>query len=153
MGDDTVELSSPVERIMLMNTGVAIQVAQRSPRRFDATIVTVPLGVLKRKTIQFEPGLPSSKQAAIERIGMGTLDKLYLQFEEPFWDNDAAILMTPDNGLPRGQFNYWVNFHRDLGVPILLAFNAAPSALSLAGSSDEAMLAMALQTLDRAYPT
>ncbi|XP_053746381.1 spermine oxidase isoform X1 [Panthera pardus] len=52
----------------------------------DHVIVTVSLGVLKRQyTSFFRPGLPTEKVAAIHRLGIGTTDKIFLEFEEPFW--------------------------------------------------------------------
>ncbi|KAF0879377.1 spermine oxidase isoform X1 [Crocuta crocuta] len=52
----------------------------------DHVIVTVSLGVLKRQyTSFFRPGLPAEKVAAIHRLGIGTTDKIFLEFEEPFW--------------------------------------------------------------------
>ena len=83
---------------------------------------------------------------------MGVLDKVYLLFEEVFWDRDATWIATPENGLPRGQFNQWVNFYPALGAPLLMAFNGGPPALDLARMPDEAVIRRALDTLDRAYP-
>ena len=42
----------------------------------DAVLVTVPVGVLKKGTILFEPPLPPHKQAAISRMGFGLLNKV-----------------------------------------------------------------------------
>jgi hypothetical protein len=39
-------------------------------------IITVPLGVLQKGSIAFTPALPASKQTAINRLGMGLLDKV-----------------------------------------------------------------------------
>jgi hypothetical protein len=42
----------------------------------DAAVVTVPLGVLKRGGIAFNPPLPQRKLAAISRLGFGVLNKV-----------------------------------------------------------------------------
>ncbi len=57
----------------------------------DAVVVTLPLGVLKANTVRFHPALPSAKQQAIERLGMGHLAKVMLRFEEPFWTRDQYV--------------------------------------------------------------
>ncbi|MEM6704677.1 MAG: FAD-dependent oxidoreductase [Acidobacteriota bacterium] len=150
-GDYEVRLSSQVRRIAQTEGGVEVELADEVRETFDVVLVTVPLGVLKARTIVFEPELPAPKTAAIERMGMGVLDKLYLRFEEAFWDEDTVIL-TPDNDLPQGHFNYWVNFHRYLDEPILMAFNSGDSARELASSTDEELLEMATSTLALAYP-
>uniref|UniRef100_A0A8C3VYW6 Amine oxidase domain-containing protein n=1 Tax=Catagonus wagneri TaxID=51154 RepID=A0A8C3VYW6_9CETA len=50
-------------------------------------VVTVPLGFLKeRLDTFFEPPLPPEKAEAIRRIGFGTNNKIFLEFEEPFWE-------------------------------------------------------------------
>lgn len=52
----------------------------------DAAVVTVPLGVLKRPDqLRFQPPLPPRKQAAIQRLGFGCLNKVMLLFPHCFW--------------------------------------------------------------------
>ncbi|XP_070103866.1 spermine oxidase isoform X2 [Equus caballus] len=59
----------------------------------DHVIVTVSLGVLKRQHASFfRPGLPVEKVAAIHRLGIGTTDKIFLEFEEPFWGPECNSL-------------------------------------------------------------
>ncbi|XP_002710976.1 spermine oxidase isoform X1 [Oryctolagus cuniculus] len=59
----------------------------------DHVIVTVSLGVLKRQYPSFfRPGLPTEKVAAIHRLGIGTTDKIFLEFEEPFWGAECNSL-------------------------------------------------------------
>eukprot|EP00069_Balaena_mysticetus_P003108 bmy_16224T0 len=59
----------------------------------DHVIVTVSLGVLKTQHASFfRPGLPTEKVAAIHRLGIGTTDKIFLEFEEPFWGPECNSL-------------------------------------------------------------
>lgn len=51
----------------------------------DYVIVTVPLGVLQKQKIAFEPSLSDEKWKAIKRLGMGTENKIYMRFAEVFW--------------------------------------------------------------------
>lgn len=55
----------------------------------DFVIFTGSLGVLKEtyKTL-FQPRLPSIKANAIEGLTLGTVDKIYLEFADPFWPSD-----------------------------------------------------------------
>lgn len=150
--DYELVLSSPVERIVSTEAGVRIEISGAPARDFDAVIVTVSLGVLKKGSISFEPPLPEEKLAAISRMGMGVLDKLYLRYDRVFWDRDATNILIVDTGLPQGQFNSWLNLYPYFGEPILLAFNAASAALALADRTDDELVQMASSVLREAYP-
>lgn len=151
-GDYEVRLSHIIDRVSHSAASVGIATSGGEPEAFDAVIVTVPLGVLKRGGIAFEPELSPKKTAAISRMGMGLLDKVYLRFEEVFWDADATNILTPENGLPRRQFNMWVNLAKYLGAPIIMAFNYGPQGRVLSQDTDEELITKALQTLAGAYP-
>ena len=86
-------------------------------------LVTVPLGVLQSGAIRFSPGLPAETREAIGALGSGVLNKVFLRFEQVFWDDDVDwIEFIPDGGEPWVE---WVSFARPTGQPILLAFAAA----------------------------
>jgi hypothetical protein len=55
-------------------------------------IVTVPLGVLKAGTIAFSPALPGPKTAAIQNLGFGLMNKVFLEFNKPFWPKKMPML-------------------------------------------------------------
>ncbi|MEM1288808.1 MAG: FAD-dependent oxidoreductase, partial [Pseudomonadota bacterium] len=151
-GEYQIAFEQAIERVRIRQDGVSLHGASGRLGDFDGVIVTVPLGVLKQGKLAFEPPLPVEKQDALARMRMGTLDKLYLRFDEVFWDADATWILTPETGLPRGQFNQWLNLSPYLGEPIIMAFNGASAALELADLSDEALLGRALQVLNSAYP-
>ncbi|KAI5623740.1 hypothetical protein C0J50_16700, partial [Silurus asotus] len=70
-----------------------VQVICKNDQIFEAdhVIVTVSLGVLKHQArTMFEPALPKSKLDAIERLGFGTVDKIFLCFTERFWPEDCV---------------------------------------------------------------
>ncbi|XP_053306603.1 peroxisomal N(1)-acetyl-spermine/spermidine oxidase-like [Spea bombifrons] len=59
----------------------------------DHVIVTVPLGFLKERTASFlSPKLPPNKVKAIQNMGFGTNNKVFLEFKEPFWEPDCEII-------------------------------------------------------------
>ncbi len=151
-GDYQVALNTQVTAVRRNEDAVALEFTENTSQSFDAVLVTVPLGVLKRGSITFSPPLPAKKQRAINRLGMGTLDKLYLLFEDAFWDPDATWIATPENALPPGHFNQWLNLHRYIGEPVIVAFNGGPPALALASLPDEEVVKQGVQTLLSAYP-
>ena len=48
-------------------------------------VVTVPLGVLRKESIAFDPPLDGDHAQAVERLEMATLEKVALRFPERFW--------------------------------------------------------------------
>ncbi|XP_067847380.1 peroxisomal N(1)-acetyl-spermine/spermidine oxidase-like [Heptranchias perlo] len=80
----------------------------------DHVIVTVSLGHLKSKGQSlFHPPLPENKLLAIENIGFGTVDKIYLEYEIPFWGEDAQRIVlvwkdeSPLSGLKPNLVEWW----------------------------------------------
>lgn len=151
-GPYEIKFDQQIIRIDYSGNGVQLFTQSGREEEFDAVIVTVPLGVLKAGTISFRPALPRDRLEAIDRMGLGVLDKLYLRFEDVFWDRDHTWIMTIENDLPRGMFNEWLNLFPCLGEPILAAFNGGAVARALSEKSDDDLVDMALQTLSKAYP-
>jgi polyamine oxidase len=65
----------------------------------DVVVVTVPLGVLKENGIIFIPPLPQEKLDAINRLGFGIYDKIFIDFASPietdnggFWKSDMDVI-------------------------------------------------------------
>lgn len=147
-----IRLGHVLKGVEVDEDGVHLSDSKGREATFDAVILTVPLGVLKQGNITFSPQLPRRKLDAISRLGMGTLDKVYLRYNNVFWDEDVTWIATPENGLPQGQFNQWLNLHRYTGQPVIMAFNGAQPARDLAGLSDAEVVNRAHQTLLSAYP-
>lgn len=58
----------------------------------DHVIFTGSLGFLKEHHASlFHPALPTSKQLLIDAMGFGTVNKIFLHFDKPFWGNHAGI--------------------------------------------------------------
>ncbi|KAM5153168.1 peroxisomal N(1)-acetyl-spermine/spermidine oxidase-like [Mantella aurantiaca] len=80
---------SPVIRTSKYPVKVLCEDGEEFPA--DHVIATVSLGCLKEKASTFfDPPLPKGKMEAIERLGFGTVAKIFLEFSEPFWPEDCA---------------------------------------------------------------
>jgi monoamine oxidase len=150
-GNYETRLGAIVDKVSLTGQGVTVGLSNASTVAADAVIVTLPLGVLKTGRVRFEPSLPQAKAQAIKRLGFGVLDKLYLKYDRVFWDKNTSWIITPDNGLPKGQFNQWLNLSPFLGQPIIMAFNAGDVARSLGTLSDAAILNRGRRAIESAY--
>jgi monoamine oxidase len=146
--DLDVRLEHQVEKIQYDSDGVTV-ITDQGEFTGDRVIVTVPLGVLQAGTIEFVPPLPSEKQEAIEALGMGVLNKLYLRFSEAFWPDDADWLEYLS--AEKGHWTEWVNLHRHTEIPILLGFNAATFGWEVEKWSDEEIVEDAMTTLRRIF--
>ncbi|KIZ02715.1 hypothetical protein MNEG_5246 [Monoraphidium neglectum] len=115
-------------------------------------IVTLPLGVLKAKTVKFTPKLPGAKANAIAKLGMGTLNKVVLQFPPASsWPDGNWFERMPlqsDKGRWREFFSLRT-ITRAAGAeqPIIVAFNAGSPAEYPASTSDAALVTAAVNTL------
>jgi monoamine oxidase len=141
--------SSVVTRIAYSDVGASLRFGTGESLSADRVVVTVPLGVLKTEVMEFDPPLPFTHRGAIAALGMGTLDKIWLQFDEPFWDTDAPLWSTV--GVD-DDFRVWINMVPLTGEPVLVGLVAAETALRLAEVDDDEFLAAALSSLEPFYP-
>lgn len=74
----------------------------------DHVIMTASLGFLKQNhETLFKPPLPDLKRQLIESIGFGTVNKIILQFEKPFWSDEHGVKLIW-NQKDRAKFPSWV---------------------------------------------
>lgn len=144
-----VRLSTPVDKVEYGPSGVSVMAGTQT---FSATyaVISVPLGVLKQASITFEPPLPTDKQAAIDALDMGVLNKLYLQFPRAFWDTDADWIGYVDSA-QLGRWSECVNMHKVVNAPVLLVFNAATFGTETEALSDDELVAGAMSMLRLLY--
>jgi polyamine oxidase len=86
-----VRLGHVVTAISEHDGGVTIETT-KGRAEAEYAIVTLPLGVLKTGSVAFNPPLPESKQRAIQRLGVGVFNKLFLLFDQAFWPRDTQVV-------------------------------------------------------------
>ena len=110
-------------------------------------IVTLPLGVLKSKSVVFSPVL-KEKQNAMSFLEMGPVIRVSLCFRDKFWERDSemahlSFLFTDDPEFP----TWWTS--NPLPYPILTGWAAGPNARKHAGRTEDEIVRSALQSLAR----
>lgn len=105
----------------------------------DFVICTVPLGVLKKGAITFDPPLPKSHQSSIDQLGFGSVTKLALKFADPFWPLETQYLGYMSE--PKGRWNYFVNYRTFSSENILLGLSVGDYPFVAEKMSDEEMVA------------
>lgn len=143
--DVEVLVSTPVRGVVTEAGSVIVVDADGTGRRADRVVVTVPLGVLRRGALTFDPGLPDPHRQALERLGVGLLDKFWFRFEERWWDETATIWDASE--LVPGPFREWYNLEPVTGQPILLALLGGSTARDWASRGDRSVRDEALRTL------
>jgi polyamine oxidase len=141
-----IKLGAAVREIRYDDEGVAV-VTPAETFRGSHVIVTVPLGVLKAQTMTFQPALPIGKQRAIQNLGVGTVEKVVLVFDEPYWrkspNQPRSIFHV---SAFQGDFPALIDASSTAGRPVLVAFLTADQAQQLA-ADPEAMVARATEIL------
>jgi monoamine oxidase len=140
----TTSLSTAVAEVSYTKTGVSLRLGTGESLRADRVIVTVPLGVLKKESLKFNPLLPLAQRTAIAAIGVGTVDSVWLKFDEPFWSTDAAVwnlVGTADD------ITCWYNLGPITGDPVLVGLVGGDAALRVAKLNDDELVASALASL------
>lgn len=135
-----IRLRSKVSKVKYGANGVQV-----NGLNADYVVCSVPLGVLKAKAIAFDPPLPAPMASAIREIGFGTVTKIALKFDTPFWDTDVQYfgIMTE----PRGRWNYWLNYRTFSNENILLGLSVGDYAPVADRMSQSAMTKDALRVL------
>lgn len=96
----------------------------------DMLLCTVPLGVLKKESIEFVPQLPQRKKDAIQRIGFGLLNKVAMLFPYNFWGGDIDTFghLMEDFSM-RGEYFLFYSYASVSGGPLLVALVAGEAAI------------------------
>ncbi|HRD63109.1 MAG TPA: NAD(P)/FAD-dependent oxidoreductase [Nocardioides sp.] len=140
-----IRLGLAVRRIEQTGDGVRV-VGDGWSESGTHAVVTAPLGVLKSGAVEFVPPLPPQRQAIIDRTGFGTLEKVVLAFDEPFWrDRDPGLQHSVIYPADRREPAIWT---WDFGLSPTLMFLVAHGAAS---SMRRDPLAWAVEQLEAVY--
>ncbi len=138
--DLPITYNAPVTHVMHGPHGVTV-IARGVMHRADHCIITVPLGVLKSGSIDFDPPLPAEKRKAVADVGVGSLTKIICTFDTAFWPRSQYVFAsfpTSDDVGPTTVLNLWKTHQR----PILVMLYGGA-----AGSGVETMDAVSVRAL------
>uniref|UniRef100_A0A6E8WDC7 Amine oxidase n=1 Tax=Anopheles coluzzii TaxID=1518534 RepID=A0A6E8WDC7_ANOCL len=117
-------------------------------------LVTFSLGVLKDTMDQlFQPNLPVSYSRSIRSIGYGTIDKIFLQFEEPWWGKAEGIQLVWRDELRKD--SHWTRFISGFDVlspgppNTLLGWIGSYGALEMEALNDEQIVSDCVFILEK----
>ncbi|RMY63957.1 hypothetical protein D0863_10163 [Hortaea werneckii] len=96
---DLIKTGAQVERIQWDRSPVVVETGE-STFTADRVVCSLPLGVLQHHTNRpreantlpfFEPLLPQGKQDALDSLGYGTLDKIFLVYDNAWWNEEPYL--------------------------------------------------------------
>jgi len=163
---DAIRLGHVVRRISWAPGGVRVACTSPSgapldPVRARCVIVTLPVGVLQAApprtgAVVFDPE-PSGVRAALATLASGSVTRVTLRFDEPFWEDDATVARRAGGPLPqlsfvhgRGdEFPIWWTTH-PAHEPLLVGWTGGPTAARLSPLRD-ALTERALAALSRNF--
>lgn len=160
--DAQLTLSSPVTRIAYDESGVSLRLGTGESTSFDRVVVTVPLGVLQREGIEFAPPLPFAHRGALNALGMGHIETIWMRYDEPFWDTEATIWhvvgdqqsvgsgLTLENAVA---VRTWINLLPVTGENVLVGIVGGTDAERFAELEEEGALLSALTSLELFLPS
>lgn len=130
--------------------GVPTQVTARS------ALVTVSLGVLKAKSIEFTPSLTQRKERAIDACGFGLLNKVVMFWErneDIVWSKDTYWfnLVTPEDHTS-GVWTTYFNPTSLIGTPTLIGFIGGMEAEAAEDQTDEEIMQHVFANLKSMFP-
>lgn len=123
---------------------------------FEGThvIVTVPVGVLRAGSIDFNPELSTDRLSALDRLDTGNLEKVALVWDEAWWDGSLEFIAAGNTGA----FPEFFDMTELAGAPTMLALYGGRFARDAqADWTDtqivDAALAVLATAYDRSIPT
>ncbi|HEX4051893.1 MAG TPA: NAD(P)/FAD-dependent oxidoreductase [Steroidobacteraceae bacterium] len=123
--------------------------------RAASAVIALPVSILQLPAgvagaVRFDPPL-HEKRAALERLAVGPVIKLVLQFRRPFWEQwqdgaftDAGFLHVPDADFP----TLWTSL--PFRAPLLTAWVGGPRAQRLQAKSRGELIELALASAQQA---
>lgn len=144
-----IRLEVIVKKIVWGETSTSVQLEDGSALEARTVISTLPVGVLKSNSVQFEPALPESKQQALSQIEVGPIIKILLKFKEGFWPKWMEMAASAT-----GPINLYWSVFRGIagGPPALCCYSIGPRAAELVELSEDKVIEIVMADLQRMYP-
>ena len=146
--DLTIKLNETVTSVNYSSSPITVT-TNLGKYQAHYVLCTLPLGVLKQDTVQFTPQLPVEKKEAIKHLAMGTLDRVYLEFPQVFWNKEVDEI----NYIPQDHKRWLeiVNQYKINLNPGLTAFISGKQAQEMEHRTDKEIIHEVLSSLEVIY--
>ncbi len=137
-----IQLNTSVRDVVWGSQGITV-VTTRDDYFAKRCIVTVPVSILARGSLRFNPPLSSEKQQAITAFHTEPATKLIYRFHEPVWDADLTFMAH--TGLAS---RWWTPGYGRDGASVIACFATAEKAQILDEQEENRALAWGLTELN-----
>jgi monoamine oxidase len=152
-----VRTSWPVDQVRVVSqpSGRRVDVLGRGGRTLHAkaVVVTVPLPVLQRGEIRFEPALPTEHTTAVGALRVGNALKVIVRLGRRFWPSDFYDAVCSDSFMPEVWLSPAAELMRaDARPPFtMVGFVAGARAERVARLTDDEVARRMLNQLDAMF--
>ncbi|PNJ71265.1 KDM1B isoform 2 [Pongo abelii] len=146
-----IRLKSPVQCIDYSGGEVQVTTTDGTGYSAQKVLVTVPLALLQKGAIQFNPPLSEKKMKAINSLGAGIIEKIALQFPYRFWDSKVQgadfFGHVPPSASKRGLFAVFYDMDPQKKHSVLMSVIAGEAVASVRTLEDKQVLQQCMATL------
>uniref|UniRef100_A0A8C7BYS8 Lysine demethylase 1B n=1 Tax=Neovison vison TaxID=452646 RepID=A0A8C7BYS8_NEOVI len=146
-----IRLESPVQSIDYSGDEVQVTVTDGTGYTAQKVLVTVPLALLQKGAIHFNPPLSEKKMKAINSLGAGIIEKIALQFPYRFWDSKVQgadfFGHVPPSASKRGLFAVFYDMDPQKQHSVLMSVVAGEAVASVRTLDDKQVLQLCMAVL------
>ncbi|XP_010167775.1 lysine-specific histone demethylase 1B isoform X2 [Antrostomus carolinensis] len=146
-----IRLNFPVQSIDYSGEEVQVTTADGTVWTTQKVLVTVPLSLLQKNAIQFNPPLSEKKIKAINSLGAGVIEKIALQFPYRFWDSKIQgadfFGHVPPNSSQRGLFSVFYDMDPEGKQSILMSVVTGDAVTTIKNLDDKQVLQQCMTVL------
>jgi monoamine oxidase len=137
-----IKLNTVVTQVAWSPKGVQVATATGKTYKARACIITLPVAILQRGGVRFDPPLPTAKQRAIWAFRVEPATKMIYEFRFPIWQPELRYAAHAD---PVGR--WWLPGEERDASSILTQYITADPARALDAMNDEQALVAGLDKL------
>ncbi|XP_045353225.1 lysine-specific histone demethylase 1B isoform X2 [Leopardus geoffroyi] len=146
-----IRLESPVQSIDYSGDEVRVTMTDGTGCTAQKVLVTVPLALLQKGAIHFNPPLSDKKMKAINSLGAGIIEKIALQFPYRFWDSKVQgadfFGHVPPSAGKRGLFAVFYDMDPQKKQSVLMSVVAGEAVASVRTLDDKQVLQQCMAAL------
>lgn len=150
--DPRLKLNKVVRNIQQLRSGVVVKTEDGSVYKADYVMVSVSIGVLQTKLIEFTPHLPSWKILAIYQFDMAIYTKIFLKFPYKFWPDGNGTEFFLYASERRGYYPVWQQLEKQYpGAHVLLVTVTDEESRRIEQQSNDETKAEAMEVLRKMF--